>query len=191
MSAIYFKSSKIEPFILISYDYKEENERLILNSINFFNRERDIWDYLEANNLKLKNSFNPNEDFIIQNVITLINDYLSGKKISLYEKFNDLKIDLNLKDKFSTEFALKVIKHILEVKYGDVATYSEIGKKFGSKAYRAIGSVLRKNPMPLIIPCHRVIRKNGKIGGFMGKTNSSWQQILKNDLLNLEKQNSI
>ncbi|MFX1393991.1 MAG: methylated-DNA--[protein]-cysteine S-methyltransferase, partial [Promethearchaeota archaeon] len=106
-------------------------------------------------------------------------------------EINNLKIDLNLKDKFSTEFALKVIKQILDVKYGEIVTYSEIGKKFGSKAYRAIGNVLKKNPMPLIIPCHRVIRKNGKIGGFMGKANNSWQQSLKKDLLNLEKQNSI
>ncbi|MFX0186941.1 MAG: methylated-DNA--[protein]-cysteine S-methyltransferase [Candidatus Hodarchaeota archaeon] len=109
----------------------------------------------------------------------------------MYQKIKDLKIDLNLKDKFSTEFALKVINHILSIKYGEVTTYSDIGKEIGSKAYRAIGNVLKKNPLPLIIPCHRIIRKNGKIGGFMGKMNNTWQQNLKKYLLNLERQKSI
>ena len=160
---------------------------MVLNSINFFKREKDILDYLEINNLNLKKGINQNEDHLIQNLIIIINDYLSGKKYNLYEKINDLKIDLNLKDKFSTEFALKVIEHLLSINYGKVTTYSDIGKEINSKAYRAIGNVLRKNPIPLIIPCHRVIRKNGKIGGFMGKTDNTWQQNLKRSLLNLEK----
>jgi methylated-DNA-[protein]-cysteine S-methyltransferase len=164
---------------------------LTLNSIIFFNNKKDIIDYLETNDLNLKKSINPNKDNLLQNLFILINDYFSGKKLSLYQKINDLKIDLNLKDKFSTEFALKVIQHILSINYGEVSTYSDIGKEIGSKAYRAIGNVLRKNPLPLIIPCHRIIRKNGKIGGFMGKMNNTWQQNLKKYLLNLERQNSI
>ncbi|MFW9897935.1 MAG: methylated-DNA--[protein]-cysteine S-methyltransferase [Candidatus Thorarchaeota archaeon] len=162
---------------------------MTLNSIIFFNNKKDILDYLETNDLKLKKSFNPNEDILLQSLFILINDYFSGKKISLYQKINDLKIDLNLKDKFSTKFALKVIDHILSIKYGEVTTYSDIGKEIGSKAYRAIGNVLRKNPLPLIIPCHRVIRKTGDIGGFMGKTIESWQQDLKQYLIDMEKQN--
>ena len=152
---------------------------MVLNSINFFKREKDILDYLEINNLNLKKGINQNVDHLIQNLIIIINDYLSGKKFNLYEKINDLKIDLNLKDKFSTEFALKVIEHLLSINYGKVTTYSDIGKEIDSKAYRAIGNVLRKNPLPLIIPCHRIIRKNGKIGGFMGKMNNTWQKNLK------------
>lgn len=75
---------------------------------------------------------------------------------------------------------------INNVKYGEIITYSDIGNKVVSKAYRAIGNVLRKNPLPLIIPCHRVIKKNGETGGFMGKMDNKWQQNLKMDLLKIE-----
>lgn len=75
---------------------------------------------------------------------------------------------------------------INNVKYGEIITYSDIGNKVASKAYRAIGNVLRKNLLPLIIPCHRVIKKNGETGGFMGKMDNKWQQNLKMDLLKIE-----
>lgn len=45
---------------------------------------------------------------------------------------------------------------------------------------------MRKNPLPLIIPCHRVLRKNGEIGGYMGKMDEEWQHKLKMDLLKME-----
>lgn len=49
---------------------------------------------------------------------------------------------------------------------GRISTYKEIAKKLNTKAYRAIGNVLKKNPYSPIIPCHRIINSNGKIGGF-------------------------
>ena len=99
----------------------------------------------------------------------------------------DLNIDLGIEEKFPTKFSQDVLNYISHLKRGEMTTYSEIGAKIKSKAYRAIGSVLKKNPLPLIIPCHRVIRKDGTIGGFMGETNESWQQNLKRDLLELEQ----
>ncbi len=146
-------------------------------------------EYIKANNLKLTKYKYPTEENLISNLIILINNYLSGKKINLYDKTKDLNVNLNIKDEFSTEFALKVINHLISIKYGEITSYSEIGTVLGSKAYRAIGNVLKRNPIPLIIPCHRVIRKNGKVGGFMGKVNNEWQQNLKKYLLKLESQN--
>lgn len=133
---------------------------------------------------------NSSESSIINNIIFLINDYLSGRKYNLYEKLSslDLNIDLDLKHKFPTEFSLKVVEYIVKnVKYGETTSYSEIGRGINSKAYRAIGNVLKKNPVPLIIPCHRVIKKNREIGGFMGHTDNDWQQKLKKGLLEIEK----
>ena len=75
----------------------------------------------------------------------------------------------------------------MKLNRGEITTYSEIGNKIGSTAFRAIGNVLRRNPLPLIIPCHRVIKKNGDIGGFMGEANYSWQQNLKKGLLQIEQ----
>lgn len=114
-------------------------------------------------------------------------DYLSGKKINLYQKINDLNIEIPFEEKFSTSFAQKVMKYLTEnVNYGEITTYSGIGQAIGSKAYRAIGNVMKSNPLPLIIPCHRVIRKDGDLGGFMGKMDKEWQTNLKLNLLKIE-----
>ncbi|MHA2400283.1 MAG: methylated-DNA--[protein]-cysteine S-methyltransferase [Promethearchaeota archaeon] len=113
-------------------------------------------------------------------------EYLAGKDINLFATINELDIDLNLNNKFPTKFSQKVYSSLLSVKYGELTNYSEIGEKIGSKAYRAIGNVLRGNPLPLIIPCHRVIKKNGEIGGFMGISEKSWQQTLKKKLIEIE-----
>ncbi|MFX1326482.1 MAG: methylated-DNA--[protein]-cysteine S-methyltransferase [Promethearchaeota archaeon] len=96
-----------------------------------------------------------------------------------------------MKEKFPSSFSQSVINNILSLKRGETTSYSEIGKNIDSKAYQAIGTVLKNNPIPLIIPCHRVIRKNGNIGGFMGETNNGWQLKLKKDLLNIESLNDL
>ncbi len=117
----------------------------------------------------------------------LIKKYLSGEKINLYEKINDLNIQIPFEKKFPTLFAQKVTKFLAEnVHYGETTTYSDIGIAIGSKAYRAIGNIMKRNPIPLIIPCHRVIRKNGELGGFMGKMDKVWETNLKLNLLKLE-----
>ena len=113
--------------------------------------------------------------------------YLSGEDVNLIDTINELKIELNLEVKFSTEFSLRVYYSLMRLNRGEITNYSEIGNKIGSRAYRAIGNALRRNPLPLIIPCHRVIRKNGEIGGFMGEADRSWQQSLKKNLLEIEQ----
>jgi len=53
---------------------------------------------------------------------------------------------------------------------GKVTTYGLIAKKLKTKAYRAVGNACRRNPYAPRVPCHRVVRSNGTIGGFGGKT---------------------
>ena len=53
---------------------------------------------------------------------------------------------------------------------GKISTYREIGKKLNTKAYRAVGQALKRNPYAPNVPCHRVVSSSGKIGGFKGKT---------------------
>jgi O-6-methylguanine DNA methyltransferase len=66
-----------------------------------------------------------------------------------------------------TEFERDVLRAAREIGYGEVRSYSWLAKKAGRpKAARAVGSVMAKNPLPVIIPCHRVIRADGKLGGF-------------------------
>ena len=66
-----------------------------------------------------------------------------------------------------TPFSIAVLKTCRKIEIGQTITYGQLAKKAGSpNASRAVGSVLAKNPLPLIIPCHRIIRSDGKMGGF-------------------------
>ncbi|MCL4341013.1 MAG: methylated-DNA--[protein]-cysteine S-methyltransferase, partial [Candidatus Thermoplasmatota archaeon] len=70
-------------------------------------------------------------------------------------------------DIHGTEFQMKVWDAIREIPYGSVMTYSQIAEKIGRPhAVRAVANACGKNPVPIIIPCHRVIRKSGDLGGY-------------------------
>ncbi len=66
-----------------------------------------------------------------------------------------------------TPFVKKVYKVVLSIPIGEVRTYKWVAKKCGHpKAFRAVGQILKRNPYPLIIPCHRVIKSDNNIGGY-------------------------
>jgi len=93
-----------------------------------------------------------------------INDYLMGN----IRNFT-LPLDLNQQ----TPFQRKVLMAIREIPYGQVSTYAEIAKRIKQPtAYRAVGQALRRNPMPIVIPCHRVIHSDGSLGGYGGTLGS-------------------
>ncbi|MBI4777413.1 MGMT family protein [Candidatus Desantisbacteria bacterium] len=78
-----------------------------------------------------------------------------------------MTIPLDLR--FATEFEKKIWESTQSIPYGEVRSYQFIAEKAGSpKAFRAAGQALKKNPFPILIPCHRVIQSNGKSGGFSG-----------------------
>ena len=69
-----------------------------------------------------------------------------------------------------TQFQLKVWNYLKKIPKGTVKTYLEVAKGIGKpKAYRAVANAVAKNPYPIKIPCHRVIRSDGSIGGYSGK----------------------
>ncbi|EQD44707.1 methylated-DNA--protein-cysteine methyltransferase [mine drainage metagenome] len=69
-----------------------------------------------------------------------------------------------------TEFQKRVLLAVRSIKRGSTATYKQVAKAAGyPKAYRAVGTVLRGNPFPPFVPCHRVIRSDGSIGNYSGK----------------------
>ena len=75
----------------------------------------------------------------------------------------------------------KVYKKLLEVPKGKVTTYGDLAKAIGLKnGQRVIGKIMNKNPYPVIIPCHRVIKSNGKIGGY------AWGEKVKEKMLSNE-----
>jgi len=68
-----------------------------------------------------------------------------------------------------TPFQQKVLKVTQSIEFGTVRSYREIAVEIGCpSAFRAVGSALGRNPVPIVIPCHRVIRTDGTLGGFSG-----------------------
>lgn len=81
-----------------------------------------------------------------------------------------------------TPFQEKVWQELLKIPYGKTKTYKEIASAIGHpNAYRAVGQACKKNPLPIIIPCHRVIGSNGNLGGY------SRGKKMKMRLLEMEK----
>jgi methylated-DNA-[protein]-cysteine S-methyltransferase len=123
---------------------------------------------------------------ILLEMQNIINAYLKDGKINLFKTLKEMGISFDLDDKFNTPFSKSVLKALLKIKPGEITTYSDLAKSINSKAYRAVGGVLRNNCLPLIVPCHRVVKKDGKLGGFMGKMDEDWQTNLKRSLLKIE-----
>lgn len=89
---------------------------------------------------------------------TLVKDlkeYLKGKKID----FSRYNVDLSM----LTSFERAVLLEVRKIPHGETISYSELS---GTKAARAVGNALARNPAPVIIPCHRVLRKNRGLGGY-------------------------
>ena len=82
-----------------------------------------------------------------------------------------------------TKFQLKVWKYLRTIPKGKVKTYLDVAKAIGKpKAYRSVANAVGKNPFPPKIPCHRVIRSDGSLGGYSGKGGiSKKRQLLKSE----------
>lgn len=101
-------------------------------------------------------------------------EYLKGKR-----KFFDLDLDWS----FTTPFQKTVLEITQFIPFGEILTYGQIAAKLGKvSASRAVGGALGRNPMPIIIPCHRVVAANGNLTGFSAAEGI----ITKQKLLELE-----
>jgi len=75
----------------------------------------------------------------------------------------------------------RIYKKLLEVPKGKITTYGELAKAVGLKnGQRAVGKIMNKNPYPVIIPCHRVVKSDGKVGGY------AYGEEIKSDMLTRE-----
>ena len=118
----------------------------------------------------------PEDDGFITE-IKLVNDV--GKSIEVNENLiqaqNEIEeylkkerkvFDLPIKLK-GTDFQKKVWNELLKIPYGETDSYFDIAKNINKeKALRAVGTAIGKNPLLIVVPCHRVINKNGNLGGF-------------------------
>lgn len=108
-----------------------------------------------------------------KDLVKRFQDYFAGKLVDFPDK-----LDLNQ----ATVFQRQVWETTRQIPYGQTRSYSRIARKIGSPgAARAVGQALGKNPLPIIIPCHRVVNSDGGPGGFSGGLR------IKEQLLTLEK----
>ncbi len=123
---------------------------------------------------------------VFDEVIRWLDDYFAGKRT---ENAVMLKKDaLNQKNVAriivrpkGTAFQQRVWQALLTIPYGETVSYGEIARMVGCKSARAVGQAIRRNPIALIIPCHRVVGANGTLGGYAYGLNR------KKQLLELEK----
>ena len=112
---------------------------------------------------------------IMHNVIEQLNQYFMG----IRKKF-DISLKLEM-----PPFYKKVLKEVSEIPYGQTFSYKNIARKLNNpRAYRAVANANAANPIPIIIPCHRVIQSNGGLGNYGGG------RQLKQSLVQIEKENS-
>src|SRR5512143_196269 len=96
----------------------------------------------------------------VKTFLKQLNQYLGGKRIAF-----DLPIDYSV----LTEFQKKVLTTALKIPRGQVLTYGDVARKIGRpRAARAVGQALGSNPMPIVIPCHRVLGSDGSLHGYSG-----------------------
>lgn len=93
----------------------------------------------------------------VQAWVQEIVSYLDGKRVRL-----DIPVDIQ-----ATAFQIRVWQTLRTIAYGETLSYSGVAQRMGSpKAVRAVANACASNPVPLIVPCHRVVRNNGELGGY-------------------------
>jgi methylated-DNA-[protein]-cysteine S-methyltransferase len=91
----------------------------------------------------------------------MIADYFAGRRRAL-----DIPVDLA----GATAFERAAYREVARIPYGGTASYGEIARRTGRPgAARAVGAAMAKNPVPIIVPCHRVVRSGGALGGFSAR----------------------
>lgn len=89
-----------------------------------------------------------------------LDEYFAGVRTAF-----DLPLDWRL----SAGFRSTVLHHLPEIAYGHTASYARVAELAGNpKAVRAVGSACATNPLPVVVPCHRVVRSDGAMGGYLG-----------------------
>ena len=130
---------------------------------------------IETLKRRLGAAFIPEDDSVIRQTRVEMDEYFAGKR-------KDFEVPL---DYPGTSFEVKVWTELLKIPYGETRSYEELALITSSKgAVRAVGSANGRNRIAIVIPCHRVVNKSGRLGGYGG---GLWR---KEALLALESQSS-
>ncbi len=132
-----------------------------------------LWENDKPNRVRIADVESKPNHPILEKTAKQLSQYFSGKR-------TQFEIDFEF---YGTEFQKKVWRALTEIPYGETQTYLQIAKKIRSpKSCRAVGAANGKNPISLMVPCHRVIGSNGNLTGFAGGLKA------KKYLLDLEKE---
>ena len=114
--------------------------------------------------------------------------YIAKQQLKEYFSGTRKNFDLPISPQ-GTDFQQKVWSEVSKITFGETASYLDIAKATGSpKNTRAVGLANSKNPIPIIIPCHRIIGTNGKLTGYAGGIHRK-RWLLKHEFDNSKKQN--
>ena len=132
-----YQSTLKNDFGIITLTFSDEG----LHTLNFYeNKENIVFELSKSNEY-----------------LTQLKDYFNGNR-----KHFDLALIL-----VGTSFQRKVWEYIQHIPFGETQTYNEVAQGIGHpNAQRAVGNALHTNPIPIIVPCHRVVRTDGGLGGF-------------------------
>ncbi len=147
---------------------KSEKGLSLASSLKNRNRFEEITEFFKRKSILLelqRKKFHREEK--------LFSQYFEGKK----EDFTSLPLDFIS----GTPYQRKVWLETRKIPYGKTQTYKSLAIKLNHRGYRSIGQALSRNPLLIVIPCHRVLSSDGSIGGFTGGLK------LKKFLLRLEK----
>lgn len=112
------------------------------------------------------------EKLKIKEIPPFAEEFIKELNLYFYGELFEFKYPFRILCK--SEFQKKVLLKISEIPYGETITYKELAYELKTSP-RAIGQALKRNPLPIILPCHRVLKTNGEIGGYsFGKYAKEW-----------------
>lgn len=93
----------------------------------------------------------------------------AAREIEEYFAGGRTEFDLRLDFRLAQGFRRSVLAHLVDIGYGRTESYAQVASAAGSpRAVRAVGTACAKNPLPVVVPCHRVVRSDGSFGGYVG-----------------------
>lgn len=142
-----------------------------VGNLKIESKNGQLWSVSMVKEVNLVKNNNP----LLAETIRQFDEYFAGKRKSF---------DLPLAWR-GTSFQIEVWQNLLKIPYGQTWSYQDVARRIGQvRAGRAVGNANKANPLMIIVPCHRVIRANGEIGGYGSG------ELIKKYLLDLEKQSS-
>ncbi|CAM3603685.1 methylated-DNA--[protein]-cysteine S-methyltransferase [Smaragdicoccus niigatensis] len=110
----------------------------------------------------------------------------AARELDQYFEGRRWRFDLPLDFRLSRGFRLSVLEHLVQIGFGATESYTEVAAAVGNpKAVRAAGTACATNPLPVIVPCHRVVRSDGSFGNYLGGVET------KRYLLDFERRTAI